>query len=517
MIVARQETLDDEVNLSESATLYEYVYNADSVESGDSSTVSAMKSNTRYNLTSIVQLSSYYTITYCYLDKFDDGSYRFSLALNFNQDTADTFTLFNSSDFTASSRVVWFIHEQLNSEILYTESGGNTYLYVPSSLGFTSNEILVNCEIPASAGITFTFPSASSTNTSTISRDTNGGYELTYDYSYAANCARAMSSQYVVFTKLNITTRTYDKQYLKVSYSIVPCLNNLSAYSPYIAIVPSDLYVSNSLHMSVLTATTDKFFWMYVPTRGLVFLPTEDMTMTQTTVYEGEIVLIIPETATAELTYGLEDHIVLSTAPKIPFPQFNRKRDSREERLQKGAAVMKMLNLNKNSQSSDHHPIPDYSQLIKLYNNIMPLPINGLGRVIKNIYDGLEITLKQLLLGVEVNIDYELDTTIEEINGILESITLPLLYDPLLEQPERLQVGSGIVGTERSIYNAAVIRAIHHNIYLHIVANIGDDDTVYGIHFKCFIPNVWFPVLSYSNESPKIDTIIKDWAFEKRA
>ena len=165
MIVARQETLDDEVNLSESATLYEYVYNADSVESGDSSTVAAMASNTRYNLTAIVQLSEYYTVAYCYLDKFDDGSYRFSLALNFNQDTSDTFTLFNSSDFTASSRVVWFIHEQLNSEILYTEANGNTYLYVPSSLGFTSNEILVNCEIPASAGITFTFPSASSTNT----------------------------------------------------------------------------------------------------------------------------------------------------------------------------------------------------------------------------------------------------------------------------------------------------------------------------------------------------------------
>ena len=497
MIVARQETLDDEVNLSESATLYEYVYNADSVESGDSSTVAAMASNTRYNLTAIVQLSEYYTVAYCYLDKFDDGSYRFSLALNFNQDTSDTFTLFNSSDFTASSRVVWFIHEQLNSEILYTEANGNTYLYVPSSLGFTSNEILVNCEIPASAGITFTFPSASSTNTSTITRDTNGGYELTYDYSYAANSGRSMAAQYVVFTKLNITTRTYDKQYLKVSYSIVPCLNNLSAYSPYIAIVSPDLYVSNALHMSVMTATTDKFFWMYVPTKGLVFLPTEDMTMTQTTAYEGEVVLIIPETATAELTYGLEDHIVLSTAPKIPFP-LGRLRSNNKSLT----AILPMM------KSKAPAPLPDYSQLIKLYNNIMPLPINGLGRVIKNNYDGLEITLKQQLLGVEVSLDYELDTTIEEINEILESITLPLLYDPLLDQPEQIQVGSGVVGTDMSIYNAAVIRSFHHNIHLYIVANT--DDTVYGIHLKAFIPNVWFPLLSYSNESPKIDTIIME-------
>ena len=495
MIVARQETLDDEINLSESATLYKYVYNADSVESGDSSTVAAMASNTRYNLTSIVQLSEYYTVAYCYLDKFDDGSYRFSLALNFNQDTADTFTLFNSSDFTASSRVVWFIHEQLNSEILYTEANGNTYLYVPSSLGFTSNEILVNCEIPASAGITFTFPSASSTNTSTITRDTNGGYELTYDYSYAANSVRSMAAQYVVFTKLNITTRTYDKQYLKVSYSIVPCLNNLEAYSPYIAVVPSDLYVSNSLHMSVMTATTDKFFWMYVPTKGLVFLPTEDMTMTQTIAYEGEVVLIIPETATAELTYGLEDHLVLSTAPKIPFPIYNRHRSNNKSLT----AILPMM-------KSKGPPLPDYNQLIKLYNNILPLPINGLGRVIKNNCDGLEITLKQQLLGVEVSLDYELDTSIDEINGILESITLPLLHDPLLEQPEQIQVGSGVVGTDRSIYNAAVIRYFHHNIHLYIVANT--NDTVYGIHLKAFIPNVWFPVLSFSYESPKIDTIM---------
>ena len=128
--------------------------------------------------------------------------------------------------------------------------------------------------------------------------------------------------------------------------------------------------------------------------------------------------------------------------------------------------------------------------------------------MIKNNYDGLEITFKQQLLGVEVSLDYELDTTIEEINEILESITLPLLYDPLLDQPEQIQVGSGVVGTERSIYNAAVTRSFHHNIHLYIMANSSEGETVYGIHLKAFIPNVWFPLLSFSNESPKIDTII---------